>query len=341
MITGTPGPQEQAGLQEKAGTRVPGSGVTGPRVVATFTTLPDRYSILTQSLKSLKEQTHPPDAIYLALPLIAQRLQKEYPPLPMDVEKMVTVVRSPVDYGPLTKIYGALMSEHDPATIIISCDDDIIYPKDLVEKLVAHAQAEPQSTICATGALLCHHNLLFSSIYSTLKHAYKWNAIIGFSVPPTGRNIDLVFGVAGVLYRRGFFPATGPGLTELTAPGPTGLSPVLKFFELALQDRDIFCNDDMLISAYLAQQKIKRKIFPDLPLIDPRNGSADSLSGDLMVMVPRATRAFAALRKRGFFTVEEMEPLDLNETPAFRIFLLVLIFIFAIIVFYLMYLQNK
>lgn len=288
------------------------------KIVASFTTLPDRYDILEQSILSIRNQTLPPDIIYLTIPKIAKRLNKEYPSLPLNILNMCKIVAVDIDYGPITKIYGALFNEIDSDSIILSFDDDIIYPNDIIEKLVKHSKDYPEAAICATGALLHKDNLLFSSIYSTLKNAYPWNFVIGFDIPKEGRNIDLVFGVAGVLYRRRFFPPK-EHLIE-------------KFFKYALDDHAIFCNDDMLISAYLAKNNIKRKIFNDLPLIDPKNGSNDSLSNDLYEMIPRLNKAYTALKKEQFF--QEMEKFNFTETPFFRIAAVLVVIIIIIIILY-------
>jgi len=61
----------------------------------------------------------------VTIPKISARLNIEYPPIPDDITKLCKIVHIDVDYGPITKIYGALISETDPNTIIISCDDDV------------------------------------------------------------------------------------------------------------------------------------------------------------------------------------------------------------------------
>ncbi|EKX55337.1 hypothetical protein GUITHDRAFT_99118 [Guillardia theta CCMP2712] len=42
------------------------------------------------------------------------------------------------DWGPATKVLGALLLEHDPNTVIITLDDDIFYNKRTVEWLATH-----------------------------------------------------------------------------------------------------------------------------------------------------------------------------------------------------------
>jgi hypothetical protein len=44
------------------------------------------------------------------------------------------------DWGPATKLIGALLLEKDPGTVIITLDDDIEYHKDTVKWLATHMQ---------------------------------------------------------------------------------------------------------------------------------------------------------------------------------------------------------
>ena len=221
-----------------------------PRVVVTLTTLPDRYQTLERTLNSILKQDYPLDAIYLTIPEKAARLDKIYPPLPDSITSKCQIVNIKTDYGPITKIYGALSQESDPKTIIISLDDDVIYPPDLVSSLVKHGQEHKKAAICGTGALL-KYGLLFVSMVSSLNFCTWLNPFIGPTITEKGRNIDLVFGVAGVLYRRGFFPSADKLEEEL--------------FKYALNNEAVFLNDDILISAYLSKAKIKRKLFKDIP----------------------------------------------------------------------------
>jgi GT2 family glycosyltransferase len=186
------------------------SSVSPLRVVASYTTLPDRYDVLRRSIESMRAQTYHLDAIYLALPKTASRLHKEYPPLPDDFKNLCTVIPTDIDYGPITKVYGALMAEPDPHTVIISCDDDVIFAPDHVQKMVDNHRRYPNIAICGTGALI-GKGLALISIVSTVHPFRPWNGMTGFQVDPVeGRKVDLIFGVAGILYRRGFFPRATP-----------------------------------------------------------------------------------------------------------------------------------
>ncbi len=284
------------------------------RIVASYTTLPSRYNVLKESIQSMTNQTHKLDAIYLTLPYKAARLNKEYPPLPDDINQLCTVIRTDIDYGPITKVYGALISETDPNTIIISCDDDVLFAPNYIEIMINHHKSHPNSCICGTGALI-GRGLFFLSIVSTVKPFDDWKGFTGFEVPIEGRKVDLIFGVAGVLYTRGMFPSND----ELNQT----------LFQHCLNDDAVFHNDDVLISGYLSKQGIERRIFLDIPSITHINGE-DALSGDIFKMIFRLNTSIEKVKSLGYYTT--MEESSLAETPAMRvIFTTTVIILFLII----------
>ena len=295
------------------------------RIVASLTTLPDRYHLLCKTIKSLKDQDWPLDAIYLAVPIRSHRLNKEYPPIPDDLTELCTVVRTDIDYGPVTKIYGALISETDPDTVIISCDDDVIYHHSLVRKLVEHHLENPGICICGTGALI-GRGLPFISIITSLNPFRNWNGFSGPEVPKEGKAIDLIFGVAGVLYQRGFFPDNKHLHDEL-----------LKY---SLENEYVFVNDDVLISGYLSKKDIKRVVFYDIPNVSCQEGNRkDALSHDLIPMLVKLDRSIKYMKTQGFFPTTE--PLALDETPIAKIVFSLLIITLIIILSFFFYLTFQ
>ena len=295
----------------------------GPRIVATYTTIPGRYESLKQSILTLKEQSYPLDAIYVGIPKICRRTQKPYPPIPDDLRSLCTIVDCDQDYGPLTKIYGGLISESDPNTVLISCDDDVLFPEDFIKSLMNHHDG--QNVICGTGALI-KHGLLFISIFSSLDVCRPFNFITGPKCGTKGRPIDLVFGVGGVLYSRKHFPKNEDLHEEL-----------LKY---ALLDNDLFHNDDVVISGYLSKRGITRMLYNDIIQIHNLSG-ADALSADLWGMLKRMNRAIIAAETYGLYTKENYESLTYNEilvlNSLFWFCSLVLLIILVVIFCYCMY----
>ena len=101
------------------------------RVVISLTTLPTRLigDGILDTLKSINDQTRPPDAVYLGIPKNNKRLNTEYPEIPDQIKTLCTIVDLDEDCGPVTKILSALKMEPNPNTVIITIDDDVIYPK--------------------------------------------------------------------------------------------------------------------------------------------------------------------------------------------------------------------
>jgi hypothetical protein len=217
------------------------------RVTGTLTTMPDRYFKIVETLESLHRQTYPLDAIYLSLPEKSRRLGIDYPPLPDEIAKLCTVVRC-VDYGPITKIVGGLLEENNPETVIITFDDDMIYPEDTVEALVKHHRQFPNSAIGSAGMLLkypCPACVVHPNERNFLYRIPK------ISIPVEGRRCDSIYGYSGALYVRKFFPDR-EFLEE-------------KFLNYSLLDHNVYMNDDILISGHLSLNNIERRIFSGMP----------------------------------------------------------------------------
>lgn len=272
------------------------------RVVGSLTTMPDRYFKVIETLKSLNNQTYKLDVIYLGLPRKSRRLNIEYPPLPDEILKLCTVVTCE-DFGPITKIYGGLYEENDPDTIIITFDDDMIYPENLVESLILHHQRYPNSAIGSSGMLL-KYNCPFCAITpNENRFVYR---IPKFNVPYEGRRVDSIYGYPGALYLRKFFPKKEDLEKE--------------FFNYALINDAMFFNDDIVISGYLSLYNIERRIFQDIPevsfVIDKKTGvrvrNKNEISYNLDRFFDRMNRAIITSKSLGMFL--NPEPVDFSET---------------------------
>jgi hypothetical protein len=220
------------------------------RVVASLTTTPDHYYTLIKTLQCLNKQTYSLDAIYLSLPRICKRLNTKYPPLPKNITKLCTIVPCE-DFGPITKIMGGLLMENDPETIIITFDDDMIYYPTTVELLLKHHKEYPSSAICSSGMLI-KYNCPVCAIKPNI-NGFIYN-VSNFHIPPEGRKVDVMYGLASVLYLRKFFPKNEHLERD--------------FLSYALTDENTFLNDDIIISGYLSLKNISRRIFNDIPKVD-------------------------------------------------------------------------
>lgn len=279
------------------------------RVVVTCTTLPDRYNLLSKMLESLHCQTIKPEKIYLSLPYIAKRLNKEYGPLPSTLPDC-KLVRSKIDYGPMTKLYGALTCEKDPDTIIITVDDDIVYPPTFIETFLDKHRLKPKACITGTGVLIGHGVGLFA-INTTIEGLSAFNPIIGFNIK-NYRKVDIVQGFSGVLYKRSFFPKK-----------------IKALFDIPLSDSDLFKSDDVVLSGYLCKQNINRITFNNMPQIK-MVVSEDALAADPFKMLNTFNNALQKMKP--YFT--SFERLEVMESPVVKTPLFIFVVLFILFIFF-------
>lgn len=293
------------------------------RVVASLTTMPDKYFKLPDTLKSLKSQTRSFDAIYLGIPKKSRRLDIDYPPLPEEIAKLCTIVEC-IDYGPITKLLGGLLMEEDPNTIIISFDDDMIYPPTLVEKLLQYHEEYPESAIGSSGMLLRGKCPMCAITPNEDHFPYR---ISKFNIPKEGRRVDSIYGYPGALYLRKFFPSNDKLETD--------------FLHYALTNNDMYLNDDIVISGYLSLNNIERRIFQDIPRVSfvipkgetERVRSSHEISYSLPKFFERMNRAIDSAKLLGMYGITEA--VDQSET-IFGISFIIIISILLLILFILL-----
>jgi hypothetical protein len=289
------------------------------RVVISLTTLPGRYNKLHRTLVSMHKQSRKADAIYLGLPKIAKRLQQPYPELPSETQELCTVVQLEQDYGPICKILAGLQKEKDPETIVITIDDDIVYPFDFIEQFVKKAEQYPRSVIGSTGLLIGSSVMNYSSVSALTP---DWNRTTGFFVPPEGRAVDILCGVSGIAYRRSFFPDEGQEM-------------------LQYDEGSLFYNDDVLISAYLNKRKVERRVFLNMPFInqkevfDPAIDIRDGheISSSRLTFLSRFHDAVNSARK--FELLQETAPTSIADSLLLRILSCVILVIVIILCIWL------
>lgn len=111
------------------------------KFIVSFTTSPTRMNKCGPMIHSILDQTRKPDLFLLNIPEVFARTGESYI-VPKYIRKSLTVNRIDTDYGPATKILPCVMylshsdrvKEYDPEnTRIIYLDDDIAYPKRMIE----------------------------------------------------------------------------------------------------------------------------------------------------------------------------------------------------------------
>ena len=128
------------------------------RVIASLSTVPDRINNLGPTIRSLLQQTRPPDEIVLAIPEFSVREGRPYI-VPKYISHLprVRVLRCPEDWGPATKFIGAIQDELAAGrenTSIMVVDDDRLYPRDALETYLYYSKQLPNAALCFRGAAM-------------------------------------------------------------------------------------------------------------------------------------------------------------------------------------------
>jgi glycosyltransferase involved in cell wall biosynthesis len=128
-----------------------------PRVIVTFSTVPDRIGNLGPTIRSLLKQTRPPDEIVLAVPEFSIRERRPYiVPKYISCLPRVRVLRCE-DWGPATKFIAAIQDELAAGrenTLIMVVDDDRLYPRDALETYLYYSEQLPNAALCFRGAAM-------------------------------------------------------------------------------------------------------------------------------------------------------------------------------------------
>lgn len=121
------------------------------RIVITMTTSPGRLTHLPEVLEALLSQTTSPDALYINLPERYRNRETYVIPSWLARSTEVTVVNQPDDLGPVMKILPALEIETAPKTLLITVDDDVRYPADMISVFQKAADSHPEAAFGARG----------------------------------------------------------------------------------------------------------------------------------------------------------------------------------------------
>lgn len=131
------------------------------KIIVSFTTSPTRINKCGQMINSILDQTRKPDLFLLNIPNEFERTGESYV-IPKYIRKSLTVNQIARDYGPATKILPAVvyLREHsgtganayDPEhTRIIYLDDDIAYPKRMIETYEKMIPSNDNNVWTSTG----------------------------------------------------------------------------------------------------------------------------------------------------------------------------------------------
>ncbi len=128
------------------------------RVIVSLSTVPDRINNLRPTIRSLLNQTRPPDEIVLAIPEFSIREKRPYV-VPKYLLRLprVRILHCVKDWGPATKFIPAVREELAAArysSLIMVVDDDRIYPRDVLETYLHYNKQLPDAALCFRGAAM-------------------------------------------------------------------------------------------------------------------------------------------------------------------------------------------
>ena len=163
-----------------------------PKIVVSLTSFEPRFEGLPKTLKSLLNQSVKPDKIIVWLDATPEMLTPEM----LTLQKYGVTFRCKVEnLKPHKKYFFALQEFSD--SIVITVDDDIIYPKDLIKSLIKTWKKYPDC-ICARRV----HKMLFNE-NGSLKPYNDW--IFEYKKETKPSHELLACGIGGVLYPPSIF----------------------------------------------------------------------------------------------------------------------------------------
>ena len=196
-----------------------------PRIVVSLTTVPHRIALIEHTLRSVLDQTVTADVVYLHLPWRSRRFPNSTYEIPRTVLDLPIVVNRCEDYGPATKLIPTLDLERHPDTLIITVDDDMVFKRSLIERLLERHFASPGYAYANAGQVI-DVNDEFGPV--VVRSAATWTE--------ADYPVDILEAFLGALYVRSFFD-----VEELRAiPEPC------------------WSTDDIWISAHLARRGVPR-----------------------------------------------------------------------------------
>lgn len=215
------------------------------KVVVTLTTVPPRLSDVGErgfntAISSILFQDYDGDyEVHLNIPSVLKttgevyvvpdwlrELAAEYPTL--------KIFEGVEDYGPLTKLIHTVARETDPETIIIVCDDDLVYHPKMVEEQVKNQETYIDTAIGYDGS-----RAEDTSIYGIMDIRNHFVVSVH-----TNMYVNILQHYKTISYRRRFF---GPDFED--------------YVNAAWNDQTFTAwNDDILVSAYMGKQGLQKMV---------------------------------------------------------------------------------
>lgn len=155
------------------------------QVIVSLTSFPKRINKVWMVIETMFNQTHKPDKVILTLSELQFPNRKIPQKLLDQTQRGLEIIWTKDDIRSHKKYYYAMQKY--PYSIIITIDDDVLYEKSLIEKLIKFHQKYPNCVLCNWGAV------------KNGKDYVDWKNLLFMKREKPSLDI-LQIGVGGVLY---------------------------------------------------------------------------------------------------------------------------------------------
>lgn len=190
--------------------------------VVSLTSIPARFNSIKPTINSILAQTIQPEKIIIWIPKYYKRFDIAIKSIPekLQMHPLVEVRIVDEDFGPATKLLPCLQSNSKihPESNIIVIDDDVLYHRKHIERLLNFSKQFPNHAITTVGS-------------NVIK-----NFRLKFLFSLKNREVDILHGYAGYLVKKKFFNH--------------------HIFQRPKDVRELFTHDDIWISGNLRRNKV-------------------------------------------------------------------------------------
>ena len=239
--------------------------------IISLTVLPSRLNNVKATIDSLLNQDEAADEICVWLPKNAKRDGEQIKDVPQFLKQDPVRVERVDDVGPATKLIPALRKYwNEKETIIVTVDDDHIYPKGWFAGLLAYSALYRSACVGHRGRRLLRLGKL------RLSCSYKQASCIEGDRIGKPKKADFLTGNWGVLYRVKFFDE--------------------EVFDLDL-DTPMFFTDDIWFSGMVSKNGIIRYVVPMKEAVVPTDSNDVSALWELNEAEENNDWSIAFMRK--------------------------------------------
>jgi hypothetical protein len=162
---------------------------SGP--VISMTTHPSRRNLVSHAIESIARGTRKPSSLHLWI--TDEKFCLHLPPALLRLKARGLEIHFTENLGPHTKYYPYVKGESEFDRPLVTADDDIMYPRDWLQKLIAGYEADPAAIHCFRAHRIRMNGAQLAP-YNSWHHCED-------TVPS---HLNFLTGVSGVIYPPGY-----------------------------------------------------------------------------------------------------------------------------------------